>query len=119
MTVSSTRRVFCVVYFLRLTSPSLAPTTGCGCNPPKDKAIKRMSVRNMVDSAALRDVREASAYENYQLPKFHMKQQCESFSLSQAEEPQPPPHSLRGLCGTAPLTLTLTLALAHMRRPLL
>lgn len=47
---------------------------GCGCRPAADKAIKRMRVSNMVDAAALRDVREASAYENYTLPKYYAKQ---------------------------------------------
>ena len=30
--------------------------------------------RNIVDSSALRDIREMSAYENYQLPKLYIKQ---------------------------------------------
>ena len=46
---------------------------GCGCKPPKDKAIKRFHVRNIVDSSSMRDIREASAYELYQLPKFYTK----------------------------------------------
>eukprot|EP01032_Pedospumella_encystans_P011388 gene11388-13240_t len=34
--------------------------------------VKR--VRNIVDSSALRDIKESSAYENYQLPKLYIKQ---------------------------------------------
>ena len=42
---------------------------GCGARPPKDKAIKRFQVRNIVDSSSMRDIREASAYKDYAVPK--------------------------------------------------
>jgi len=48
---------------------------GCGCKPPKDKAIKRFQVRNMVDSSSMRDIREASAYDQYVVPKMYLKMQ--------------------------------------------
>mmetsp|Transcript_18720 Transcript_18720/g.53787 ORF Transcript_18720/g.53787 Transcript_18720/m.53787 type:complete len:108 (-) Transcript_18720:500-823(-) len=48
---------------------------GCGSRPPKDKAIKRFQVRNIVDSSSMRDIREASAYENYVVPKMYLKMQ--------------------------------------------
>ena len=39
---------------------------------PKDKAIKRFQVRNMVDASSLRDLKDACAYETYTLPKMYM-----------------------------------------------
>lgn len=36
--------------------------------------LRSYNNRNIVDSSALRDIREMSAYENYQLPKLYIKQ---------------------------------------------
>lgn len=40
---------------------------------PKDKAVTRYIVRNIIESSGLRDVQEACVYESYCLPKMYFK----------------------------------------------
>ena len=46
---------------------------------PKDKAIKRFLIKNMVDGSSKRDIEEVSVYnegdEKYQMPKLYIKNQ--------------------------------------------
>ena len=46
---------------------------------PKDKAIKRFLIKNMVDGSSKRDIEDMSVYkdenDNYQMPKLYIKNQ--------------------------------------------
>jgi small subunit ribosomal protein S26e len=53
--------------------------SNCQRLAPKDKAVKRFVIKNLVDASSKRDIEEASAYQDsekaYSMPKFFIKNQ--------------------------------------------
>ena len=45
----------------------------CGTSVARDKAIRKNVVKNIISASIMKDVLDASVYENYQVPKTYSK----------------------------------------------
>ncbi|EHY64855.1 30S ribosomal protein S26e, partial [Nematocida ausubeli] len=56
----------------------------CYRSCPKDKAIKRFHIKNVIDNASFDDIKLASVYEDFEVPKFYYKlEYCISCAVHQ------------------------------------
>eukprot|EP01017_Pseudomicrothorax_dubius_P000149 TRINITY_DN0_c125_g1_i1.p1 TRINITY_DN0_c125_g1~~TRINITY_DN0_c125_g1_i1.p1 ORF type:complete len:121 (-),score=48.46 TRINITY_DN0_c125_g1_i1:48-410(-) len=56
--------------------------SNCGRLVPKDKAIKRFMVRDIVDASSRRDLKDNKFYETFLIPKLYIKMQyCVSCAI--------------------------------------
>ncbi|CAD5325985.1 unnamed protein product [Arabidopsis thaliana] len=63
--------------------------SNCGKCCPKDKAIKRFIVRNIVEQAAIRDVQEASVYEVRSRTNRRVRTPPPRFARRKEDTPKP------------------------------
>ena len=47
----------------------------CGRLCPKDKAIKRFTIRDIVDGSSKKDLIDSKAFDDFQVPKLYIKMQ--------------------------------------------
>ena len=49
--------------------------SNCGRLCPKDKAVKRFTIRDIVDASSKKDLEENRAFDQYVVPKLYIKMQ--------------------------------------------
>jgi small subunit ribosomal protein S26e len=49
--------------------------SNCGRRCPKDKAVKRFTIKDIVDASSKKDLEEQRAFDQYVVPKLYIKMQ--------------------------------------------
>lgn len=49
--------------------------SNCGRRCPKDKAVKRFTIKDIVDTSSKKDIEEQRAFDPYLVPKLYIKMQ--------------------------------------------